>query len=107
MNTREFVANLDYDQLKFAKKCIEETIQKKEDEVKVGLWVISDDMINHGAFLESDYDRAVSFLKYVIDDTNRPDDNRQVYHLDKVKYFKDEVKDMLALAGNDWESSYV
>ena len=100
MSISEYLSGLDYDQLAHAKREIERLIKQKDEESKVELWVVSDDMMNHGAFFIDDYYDAVEFMCRAIkqDAKNRPG-GRLNFELRKLKFRESEVADMLGLAG--------
>lgn len=59
MSIESYLNNLDYEQLRNARKIAGSLINKKDNENKVTLWMISDDYVNYAAFVTDDYEKAV------------------------------------------------
>lgn len=58
MSTREYLAKLDIDQLRFAKKEAERLIRAKEDEERVTLYIVEGPIINEAAYSSDQFDLA-------------------------------------------------
>ena len=58
MSTREFLASLDIDQLRFAKNEAERLIRAKEDEERVTLYIVEGTAINEAAYSSDQFDLA-------------------------------------------------
>jgi len=68
MSTRDYLKELDYDQLLFARNCADELIKAKDAEKRVKVWIVSDDCRNVGGFLHDDYQKAVERAHLLVDD---------------------------------------
>lgn len=62
MSTDEFLKDLDYNQLQYARQRCDELIQEKNNEAKRKVWVVSDAIIMCKYFQEDEYVCAAEFL---------------------------------------------
>jgi len=98
MNTKEFLSELDYDQLVYAKKCCADLMSYKERESKIPLWIVSDDCVNLGAFVKDQYKEACELLsKEVMKRYELYGDGDVNYEIRLIYYKESEAKDMLKL----------
>jgi len=80
MGTDEFLKELNYDQLKYARKKADELITAIDNESKVKLWIVSNGGTNEAAFYEHEFEKAKEKLCEVIMNENfKPMDVRSFY----------------------------
>lgn len=58
MSTREYLAKLDIDQLRFAKEEAERLIRKIEDEDRVSLFIVEGTIVNEACYSADQFDLA-------------------------------------------------
>lgn len=99
MSIREYLKQLNYEQLRTAKDLAEEMIKAKEAEEKVPLWVVRDDALNYAAFREEQYAQAVERLCIEIKKESQHLPGYPLrFELVKRRFRCGEVAEMLALA---------
>ena len=98
MSIRDYLTQLDYDQLQNAKKIADELIAKKEAEEKIKLLVVSNDIMNLAAFYEIDYQKAVErMLSEIKTRAEKPLGYGFKYELKAYFFRESEVQGMLDL----------
>ena len=74
MDTKTFVSKLDYDQLVYAKKHIEEKIAVFDNAARVTLWIVSDSDCNVGCYKKEDWKLAKKHLITLIESDSYNED---------------------------------
>jgi hypothetical protein len=101
MSIDDFLSGLDYEQLAYCHDKAKLLLQRKEDEKKVPLWVVSDEDLNYAWFKENDYTSAVDRMIEEIRREAARDRPVHVgnvgmgFYLNKRRYRESEVAELL------------
>jgi len=91
---------LDMDDLHLIKNWTDATMKVRRDENKIALWVVSDDMINYGAFRIDQHGKAVDIACAVLQNKAKHLTNSNLeIKVYQHNFRESEVQDMLDL----WE----
>lgn len=95
---REFLSQLDRDQLKTTITIANELIEQKNEEPMVKLWVISSEWVNLAAYPEDQFEKAAQRLGvYLSEQVKERPDRDMGFFLKKYTFIESEAKEMLKL----------
>lgn len=94
MSTDKYLESLDYDQLLYAKRKAQSLIDGKVAEKKVKLWQVSDGLLVHQSFYDSEYVQAARFLCGKAEELDRAGKHDRL-ELTSTLVFESEVKDYI------------
>ncbi|GAB6139912.1 hypothetical protein JCM14076_06410 [Methylosoma difficile] len=95
---RDFLSQLDIDQLKNAITIANGFIAAKDAEPKVKLWVISSEWVNLAAYPEDQYEKAMQRLVELLGKEEKERPGRDIgFFLKKYAFIESEAQEMLKL----------
>ena len=92
MSHKEYLDKLDLDELRWVAEHAQERIAGLLERSKTTYWQVSDYWINHGFFLEGDYDKALEFFQQI---AKKREGKLEELLIKKVKLYPEDVEGLL------------